>query len=123
MPIVNASLRGFLYKNFCLKQVAKLVLDEYFANTEFLSGIEAGALELGLMHSSSTASMDGTSLSTPTSVIPPSHQLVSASPFVDSGIGLNVMAASQFSGPGNSSIDTEDDVFIIDDDGKLISLT
>lgn len=94
------------------------MLDEYFASTEFLTGIEAGAIEPGLIHSSSTASMNATNLSTPTSVIPPSHQLVSASPFVDSGIGLNIMAASQFSGQGNSSIDTEDDVFIIDDDGK-----
>lgn len=65
--------------------------------------------------------MNASNLTTPTSIIPPSHQLVSASPFVDSGIGLNVMAASQFGGHVNSSIDTEDDVFIIDDDGKRVN--
>lgn len=96
------------------------MLDEYFASSEFLSGIEAGSMEHGLMHSTSTASMNASNLSTPTSAIPPSHQLVSASPFVDSGIGLNTMATSHFSGQLSSSIDTEDDVFIIDDDGKKI---
>lgn len=65
--------------------------------------------------------MSGTALSTPTSTIPPSHQLISSSPFVDSGIGLNVLAASQFGGQFNNqtSVDNEDDVFIIEDDGNV----
>lgn len=99
-------------------QVAKLVLDEYFGSTEFQSYVDAA--DSVLMHSSSTASMSGSSLPTPTSQIPPSHQLSSASPFVDSGIGLNVMAASQFASHFNnqSSIENEDDVFVIEDDGE-----
>lgn len=64
--------------------------------------------------------MNTPNLPTATSIIPPSHQLVSASPFVDSGIGLNVIAASQFGGQRNSSIDAEDEVFIIDDEDGIV---
>lgn len=73
-----------------------------------LSGVEAGA-EFGLMNSSSTHSV-----TTPTSTIPLSHQLNSTSPFVDSGVDLNVM--SQF-GACQASID-EDEVFIVEKNGK-----
>lgn len=67
-----------------------------------MSGVEAGLAEFGLMASAST-----NSVTTPTSAIPLSHQLTSASPFVDSGVDLNVMA--QFGGC-RASID-EDEVF------------
>lgn len=86
-------------------QISKLVLDEYFASSEFISGIEAGA-EFGLMHSTSTVSV-----TTPTSSIPLSHQLNSTSPFVDSGVDLN-----QYSNY-NASIDNEDEVFIVEKNG------
>lgn len=80
------------------------MLDEYFASMEFVPGVEAGLTEFGLMGSASTNSM--------TTAIPLSHQLTSASPFVDSGVDLNVMA--QFGGC-RASID-EDEVF----NGKCI---
>lgn len=64
-----------------------------------MSGVEAG-VEFGLMGSTSTNSMAAPA-------IPLSHQLTSASPFVDSGVDLNVMA--QFGGC-RASID-EDEVF------------
>lgn len=77
-----------------------------------MSGFEAGA-EFGLMHSQSS-----TSIATPTSAIPPSHQLTSASPFVDSGIDLNVLG--QFNAC-QASID-EDEVFIVDKNGTPFHL-
>lgn len=82
--------------------MSKLVLDEYFGSSEFVPGVEAGLAEFGLMCSAST-----NSVTTPTSAIPLSHQLTSASPFVDSGVDLNVMA--QYGGC-RASID-EDEVF------------
>ncbi|XP_031619001.1 eukaryotic translation initiation factor 4E-binding protein Mextli isoform X2 [Contarinia nasturtii] len=85
-----------------LVRTSKLVLDEYFANSEFISGVEAGA-EFGLVNSSSSASV-----TTPTTAIPLSHQLNSTSPFVDSGVDLN-----QYSNY-NQSIDNEDEVFIVE---------
>lgn len=88
--------------NFNQLQISKLVLDEYFTSGEFVPGVEAGMVEFGLMGSAST-----NSVTTPASAIPSSHQLTSASPFVDSGIDLNVMA--QFGGC-RASID-EDEVF------------
>lgn len=83
-------------------QISKLVLDEYFSSSDFVSGVEAGLAEFGLMGSAST-----NSVTTSASAIPLSHQLTSASPFVDSGVDLNVMA--QFGGC-RASID-EDEVF------------
>lgn len=82
-----------------LDQVSKLVLDEYFTSNEFLSGVEAA--EFGLTASSNSS-------------IPLSHTLNSTSPFVDSGIGLNVLAQG-FS--NQTSVDV-DEVFVIEDDGK-----
>lgn len=88
-----------------------MILDEYFASREFLSGIEAGA-EFILENSSSTTSMSGTG-----ATIPSSHQLNSTSPFVDSGVGLNVLdkygrIAEQ------ASVDNDDEVFVIEDEGN-----
>lgn len=99
-----------LFVYLCHLQTSKLVLDEYFASREFVSGIEAG-IEYGLIGSTST-----NSVITPTSAIPLSHQLTSASPFVDSGVDLHVL--TQFGGC-RASID-EDDVFVVDRNGKFI---
>lgn len=93
------------------------MLDEYFGSSEFQSYVDAA--DSILMHSTSSASMSSSSLPTPTSQIPPSHQLSSASPFVDSGIGLNVMAASQYGSHFNYQNSFDDDVFVIEDDGKF----
>lgn len=98
---MSTSNENYWFLNCVNLQISKLVLDEYFAGNEFVSGIEAG-VEFGLMGSASTNSMTA-----PTSAIPLSHQLTSASPFVDSGVDLNVMA--QFGGC-RASID-EDEVF------------
>ena len=96
--------------------MSKLVLDEYFASSEFLTSAEAGNLiDSSILNSSSSASISGNPLST-SSMIPSSHKLTSASPFVDSGIGLNVMT-SQFS-QGNASVEVDDEVFTMDSDGK-----
>lgn len=86
-------------------QVSKLILDEYFASREFVSGTEDTGTEFALLNSSA-------------STIPASHQLNSTSPFVDSGVGLNVLdkygrIAEQ------ASIENDDDVFVVEDDGKL----
>lgn len=86
-----------------------MVLDEYFASIEFVSGGEAGA-EFGVINSASS-----NSLATSTSTIPVSHQLNSASPFVDSGVDLNVMGFNQ------GSIDN-DDVFVLGKNGELFHL-
>lgn len=77
-------------------------MDEYFASNEFLSGVEAA--EFGL--------------STTNSSIPSSHTLNSTSPFVDSGIGLNVLGQG-FS--NQTSVDI-DEVFVIEDDGEQWNL-
>lgn len=88
-------------------QISKLVLDEYFTSSEFISGVEAGA-EFGLMNSPSNAS-----ITTQTSNIPLSHQLNSTSPFVDSGVDLNHYSNY------NASIDNEDEVFIVEKNGMF----
>lgn len=92
-------------------QISKLVLDEYFASSEFVSGVEAGA-EFGLMHSSSTASV---TTATTTSAIPLSHQLNSTVPFVDKGIDLN-----QYNKYNASIEDNEDEVFIVEKNGMYL---
>lgn len=67
------------------------------------------------MNSASTASV-----TTPTSAIPLSHQLNSTSPFVDSGVDLNVM--SQFSAC-QASIDEDEEVFIVETNGTFNNQT
>lgn len=98
--------QGFSCFFYCSKkfQVSKLILDEYFASREFVSGAEEAGAEFALFNSSA-------------STIPASHQLNSTSPFVDSGVGLNVLdkygrIAEQ------TSIENDDDVFVVEDDGK-----
>lgn len=71
------------------------------------------------MSCSSAASLSGGNLSAAAGAsIPLSHQLNSTSPFVDSGIGLNVLAKSGSGFANQTSVDNDDDVFIIEDDGN-----
>lgn len=91
--------------NHCLKitgdslelvKVAKLVLDDFFTNEEFLKPSEA-------LPVSSEASM-----------IPSGHQLPShPSPFIDSGVHVDLLArsASNILNPQQMSQDNDDDVF------------
>lgn len=91
---------------FDLVRVAKLVLDDYFSSNEFLASVEMGS------------SFDlASSLASPVTPMPGQHPLVTGSPFVDSGVGLDVMGsgaglASQLG--GGNCIEVDDDVFIVD---------
>lgn len=90
---------------FDLVRVAKLVLDDYFSSNEFLASVEMGA------------SFDlPSSLASPVTPMPGQHQLITGSPFVDSGVGLDVMAGSGGMGSmgAGSCIEVDDDVFIVD---------
>lgn len=82
-----------------------MILDEYFASSEFVTSGEAGA-EFGLSASASSAS------------IPLAHKLDSTSPLVDSGVELN--ALSQYGGMANQSSVDVDDVFFDDSGMRMI---
>ncbi|XP_055371855.1 eukaryotic translation initiation factor 4E-binding protein Mextli isoform X2 [Condylostylus longicornis] len=95
-----------------LVRAAKLVLDDYFSSNEFLASVEAGAaFDNVMINSTSTPT---TPLTGGPTFAPQSHQLISSTPFADSGIGLNYMAG-QIS--GNSYVEGDDDVFIIEENG------
>lgn len=86
-----------------LVRVAKLVLDDYFSSNEF----EAGMFE------------PASQISTPLnpyapSMIPQSHQLISSSPFVDSGISLDLLSQIPQTITNNNSYEIDDDVFIVE---------
>ncbi|XP_055633670.1 eukaryotic translation initiation factor 4E-binding protein Mextli isoform X2 [Toxorhynchites rutilus septentrionalis] len=87
---------------FELVRVAKLVLDDYFSSNEFLASVEMGS------------SFDlPTSLASPVTPMAGQHPLITGSPFVDSGVGLDAMAA----GMGTMNLnctEVDDDVFIVD---------
>lgn len=88
---------------FDLVRVAKLVLDDYFSSNEFLASVEMGS------------SFDlPSSLASPVTPMAGQHPLMTGSPFVDSGVGLDVMAG--LGGPmgGGNCIEVDDDVFIVD---------
>ncbi|XP_058454082.1 eukaryotic translation initiation factor 4E-binding protein Mextli isoform X2 [Malaya genurostris] len=80
---------------FDLVRVAKLVLDDYFSSNEFLAAVEMG-FDLP------------NSLASPVTPMPGQHQLITGSPFVDSGVGLDAMAM------GANCIEVDDDVFIVE---------
>lgn len=85
---------------FDLVRVAKLVLDDYFSSNEFLASVEMGS------------SFDlPSSLASPVTPMAGQHQLITGSPFVDSGVGLDAMAIG---GGGGNCIEVDDDVFIVD---------
>ncbi|XP_065095266.1 eukaryotic translation initiation factor 4E-binding protein Mextli isoform X2 [Ochlerotatus camptorhynchus] len=87
---------------FDLVRVAKLVLDDYFSSNEFLASVEMGS------------SFDlPSSLASPVTPMAGQHQLITGSPFVDSGVGLDAMAGGMGSMGGNC-IEVDDDVFIVD---------
>lgn len=87
---------------FDLVRVAKLVLDDYFSSNEFLASVEMGS------------SFDlPSSLASPVTPMAGQHQLITGSPFVDSGVGLDSMSVGMGSMGGNC-IEVDDDVFIID---------
>lgn len=76
------------------------MLDDYFSSSEFLGSVDAGvALE-------ATNSV-GSACTTPTNTLQPST-------FVDSGIGLNLMASPSGIGLNNNAID-DDEVFLQSD--------
>lgn len=91
---------------FDLVRVAKLVLDDYFSSNEFLASVEMGSsFDLPSSLASPVTPMAG----------PGQHPLITGSPFVDSGVGLDVMAAGQLVGGGaGNCIEVDDDVFIVD---------
>lgn len=109
-------------KTTMIRQMAKLVLDDYFSSNEFLQTVEASAAYDGMMNSTSSTSSTPTMTAPP--MIPISHQLNSSSPFADSGIGLNMMAsATSRMLNNNNSVDIDDDVFIVENgkDGRCSS--
>lgn len=88
---------------FDLVRVAKLVLDDYFSSNEFLAAVEMGS------------SFDlGGSLASPVTPMPGQHQLITGTPFVDSGVGLDVMAGAGMNSLSGNCIEVDDDVFIVD---------
>lgn len=78
------------------------MLDDYFSSHEF----EAGVIFEPVSQISTPVSPF-----TP-SVIPQSHQLVSSSPFVDSGVSLDLLSSQTTS--NNNTFDADDDVFIVE---------
>ncbi|XP_058125292.1 eukaryotic translation initiation factor 4E-binding protein Mextli [Anopheles coustani] len=84
-----------------LVKVAKLVLDDYFSSNEFLASVDM------------CSSFDlPNSLSSPVGAIPGHHSLITGTPFVDSGVGLNTMAANV--GEVSNCVEMDDDVFIVE---------
>ncbi|CRK94185.1 CLUMA_CG007700, isoform A [Clunio marinus] len=80
-----------------LVKVAKLVLDDFFTQQEFLKSSEA------MMLNAEAAS----------SMIPLGHQLSSqSSPFIDSGVHLDLLARSSSNAVVQLSNEVEDDVFM-----------
>lgn len=88
--------------------MAKLVLDDYFSSNEF---------EVGTGFDSTSQIPTPLNPYAP-SMIPQAHQLVSSSPFVDSGVSLDLLSQSQNTITNNNSYEIDDDVFIVDN-GKL----
>lgn len=95
-----------------LVRVAKLVLDDYFSTNEF----EPGAMTFETP-SSSQVSTPLNPYASP--VIPASHQLVSSSPFVDSGINLDLLSGGASGTTIHGSYDVDDDVFIVENGGVV----
>lgn len=109
--------------NLELVRAAKLVLEDHFSNAEF--DVEATTYE--------TQSGSGAGVvydNYRPMQVPASHQLVTTgSPMVDSGIALDKMTVqrsnsnnSQNSRYQKQKSETEDDVFIVEENGQLISV-
>ncbi|XP_035908817.1 eukaryotic translation initiation factor 4E-binding protein Mextli isoform X2 [Anopheles stephensi] len=103
---VNVGQHNLKITGDCLElvKVAKLVLDDYFSSNEFLASVDM------------CSSFDlPNSLSSPVGAMPGQHSLITGTPFVDSGVGLNNIGSTVHGEPGNSSIELmDDDVFIVE---------
>uniref|UniRef100_A0AAG5D7X6 K Homology domain-containing protein n=1 Tax=Anopheles atroparvus TaxID=41427 RepID=A0AAG5D7X6_ANOAO len=100
---VNVGQHNLKITGDCLElvKVAKLVLDDYFSSNEFLASVDM------------CSSFDlPNSLSSPVAALPGQHSLITGTPFVDSGVGLNTMGANI--GEVGNCIEMDDDVFIVE---------
>ncbi|XP_050072406.1 eukaryotic translation initiation factor 4E-binding protein Mextli [Anopheles maculipalpis] len=101
---VNVGQHNLKITGDCLElvKVAKLVLDDYFSSNEFLASVDM------------CSSFDlPNSLSSPVGAMPGQHSLITGTPFVDSGVGLNNIGATV--GEVSNSIELmDDDVFIVE---------
>lgn len=78
------------------------MLDDYFSSNEFLASVEMGS------------SFDlPSSLTSPVTPMAGQHSLITGSPFVDSGVGLDAMGGGMGTMSSNC-IEVDDDVFIVD---------
>uniref|UniRef100_A0A182VUX6 K Homology domain-containing protein n=1 Tax=Anopheles minimus TaxID=112268 RepID=A0A182VUX6_9DIPT len=101
---VNVGQHNLKITGDCLElvKVAKLVLDDYFSSNEFLASVDM----------CSSFDLPNT-LSSPVGTMPGQHSLITGTPFVDSGVGLNNIGATVGGEVGNS-IEMDDDVFIVE---------
>uniref|UniRef100_A0A182JYJ6 K Homology domain-containing protein n=1 Tax=Anopheles christyi TaxID=43041 RepID=A0A182JYJ6_9DIPT len=103
---VNVGQHNLKITGDCLElvKVAKLVLDDYFSSNEFLASVDM------------CSSFDlPNSLSSPVGAMPGQHSLITGTPFVDSGVGLNNIGANVGGGEmGSNSLEIDDDVFIVE---------
>lgn len=101
---VNVGQHSLKITGDCLElvKVAKLVLDDYFSSNEFLASVDM------------CSSFDlPNSLSSPVGAMPGQHSLITGTPFVDSGVGLNNIGGTV--GDVSNSIELmDDDVFIVE---------
>ncbi|XP_058062230.1 eukaryotic translation initiation factor 4E-binding protein Mextli isoform X2 [Anopheles bellator] len=105
---VNVGQHNLKITGDCLElvKVAKLVLDDYFSSNEFLASVDM------------CTSFDlPNSLSSPVGIVPGPHSLITGSPFVDSGVGLNTIGASV--GELGNYLEPDDDVFIVEPGATL----
>lgn len=112
---------------FELVRAAKLLLDDYFSSAEFLASVDAGATfdTTGFVHMPSGMVASNLNPYAPP-VMPVSHQLVTSTPMVDSGIALDRLSKSTSSTKiprQRSENEYDDDVFIVEDNGTLISVS
>ncbi|XP_052899102.1 eukaryotic translation initiation factor 4E-binding protein Mextli isoform X2 [Anopheles moucheti] len=100
---VNVGQHNLKITGDCLElvKVAKLVLDDYFSSNEFLASVDM----------CSSFDLPNT-LSSPVGTMPGQHSLITGTPFVDSGVGLNNIGTAV--GEVGNSIELDDDVFIVE---------
>uniref|UniRef100_A0A2M4C5X9 Putative secreted protein n=1 Tax=Anopheles marajoara TaxID=58244 RepID=A0A2M4C5X9_9DIPT len=102
---VNVGQHNLKITGDCLElvKVAKLVLDDYFSSNEFLASVDmCTSFDLPNSLASPVATMAGGP-----------HSLITGTPFVDSGVGLNTMSANVGELGGNC-VDLDDDVFVVE---------
>ncbi|XP_050088365.1 eukaryotic translation initiation factor 4E-binding protein Mextli isoform X2 [Anopheles aquasalis] len=102
---VNVGQHNLKITGDCLElvKVAKLVLDDYFSSNEFLASVDmCTSFDLPNSLASPVTTMAGGP-----------HSLITGTPFVDSGVGLNTMSANVGELGGNG-VDLDDDVFVVE---------